>query len=129
MTTIAVAPRSLLRFALRLDAVVSALNGLAYVAVAPVLEDVLGLPAGPMRWVGAFLLLYGAAVWAVSTRPDPRAAGAVVVANLLWVFASGIAAVTGLGTPTAVGTAWIVLQAVVVAGFAALQIAGLRRQP
>ena len=49
---------------------------------------------------------------------------AVVSGNLLWVAASTTAAVTGWGTPTAVGTGWIVLQAAVVAAFAVWQGAG-----
>ena len=130
MTTTALAPRPLLPLALRLDAVVTGLNGAAYLAAAPLMEDLLGLPAGPMRVVGAFLLLFAVAVWAVGSRTpvDRRAAGAVVVLHELWVVSSLLTAVTGLGSPGAVGTTWIVLQAVVVAGFAALQTVGLRRQ-
>jgi hypothetical protein len=50
-----------------------------------------------------------------------------VAANVLWAVGSVVIAATGVGGPTAVGAAWTVLQAVVVAGFAALQVAGLRR--
>lgn len=46
---------------------------------------------------------------------------------MLWAVGSVVIAATGVGGPTAVGAAWTVLQAVVVAGFAALQVAGLRR--
>ena len=122
-------PEGLLRLALRLDAAVSALNGVAYVVVAAPLGDLLGLSAGLLRGLGVFLLLYAAAVWWVGARPavDTSAVRAVIAANLLWTAGSIGVAVTGLGSPTTVGTVWIVLQAVAVAGFAALQAAGLRR--
>jgi hypothetical protein len=38
-----------------------------------------------------------------------------------------VVAVFGVGSPTTAGTVWILLQAAVVAGFAALQTVGLRR--
>jgi hypothetical protein len=123
-------PDSLLRLALRLDAVVTGANGAAYLVAAPLLDDVLGLSAGLLRGIGVFLLVYGAAVWLVGTGPriSGAAVEAVVVANVLWAIGSVVAVVTGAGSPTTVGAVWLVLQAVVVAGFAALQLAGLRRR-
>ena len=122
-------PDSLLRLVLRLDAVVTGLNGAAYLAAAPLLDDVLGLSGGLLRGVGAFLLVYAFAVWLVGARPriSGAAVEAVVVANVVWAIGSVVAVVTGFGSPTALGAGWLVLQAVVVAGFAALQLAGLRR--
>jgi hypothetical protein len=128
MTTTTTAARSLLRLALRLDAVVSGLNGAAYLLLAGPLSDLLGLSAGVLRGVGVFLLVYGAAVWLVGDRPATPAVRAVITGNLLWTAGSIAVVVADLGTPTTVGAAWLVLQAVVVAGFAALQIAGLRRR-
>ncbi|HZB21312.1 MAG TPA: hypothetical protein VE463_15860 [Blastococcus sp.] len=121
---------SLLRLALRLDAVVTGLNGAAYLAAAPLLDDVLGLSGGLLRGIGAFLLVYAAAVWLVGAgvRISTAAVGAVVVANALWAIGSVAVVVTGAGSPTTVGAVWLVLQAVVVAAFAALQVAGLRRR-
>ncbi|WP_199583224.1 hypothetical protein [Blastococcus sp. TF02-09] len=49
-------------------------------------------------------------------------------ANLLWAVGSVVAAVVGIGSLTGLGAAWLVLQAAVVASFAVLQIAGLRRR-
>ena len=123
-------PDSLLRLALRLDAVVTGANGAAYLAAAPLLDDVLGLSGGLLRGVGVFLLVYGAAVWLVGAGPriSGAAVEAVVVANALWAIGSVVAVVTGFGSPTTVGAVWLVLQAGVVAGFAALQLAGLRRR-
>jgi nicotinamide mononucleotide (NMN) deamidase PncC len=62
-------------------------------------------------------------VWLVATRPaiSRRAVMAIAGANALWVIASLAFAITGVSSPTTVGTVWIVLQALVVGGFAFLQ--------
>jgi hypothetical protein len=127
----AIAPQRtpLLRLALKLDAVVTGANGAAYVIAADPLGDLLGLSPALLRGTGAFLLAFAAAVWLTATRPSiPRAAVyAIVVANAVWAIDSIVTAIAGWGTPEAAGTVWIVLQAIVVAGFAELQLAGLRR--
>jgi hypothetical protein len=125
-TTTAPAP-SLLRLALRADAVVSGLNGAAYLLLTGPLSDLLGLSAGVLRAVGIFLLVYAAAVWLVGGRPAAHAVRVVITGNLLWSAGSVAVVVADVGTPTTVGAVWLVLQALVVAGFAVLQIAGLRR--
>ena len=123
-------PDRLLRLALRLDAVVTGANGAAYLAAAPLLDDLLGLSPGLLRGVGAFLLVYAAAVWFVATRvrPSTPAVEAVVVLNALWAVGSVVVVLTDRFTPTTAGAVWLVLQALVVAAFAALQLAGLRRR-
>jgi hypothetical protein len=126
-TTTAPAPADLLRLALRLDAVVTGLNGAAYLLAASPLADLLGLPAGWLRGTGVFLLAYAAAVWLVGIRPTPTAVRTVVAANALWAAGSVLVVLAGLGSPTTVGAVWLVLQALVVAAFAVLQAAGLRR--
>lgn len=121
-----------LRLALKLDAVVTAVNGLAYLAAASVLSDLFDISAARLRGVGAFLLLFGILVWVVGTRPavSRGAVGLVVAVNVIWVVESLVAAATGmgLGDPSTVARVWIVLQAMVVGLFAALQLMGLRRQ-
>ena len=136
MTTTSTTPRRdaaagsdrLLRRALQLDAGVTGLNGAGYLAAAAVLDDVLGMPTAPLRALGAFLLVFAAAVGLLGTRTTIAngAVVGVVAANLLWVLASLTAAVGGWHEPTAAGTAWIVLQAAVVAAFALLQWRGRR---
>lgn len=121
-----------LRLALKLDAVVTGLNGVAYLAAAPMLSDLFDISAGILRGVGAFLLLFGVLVWVVGTRTtvSRAAAGLVVAVNAIWVVESLVVAGTGMGVgdPSTVARVWIVLQAVVVGAFAVLQIVGLRRQ-
>jgi hypothetical protein len=127
MTTNTLPALSLLRLALRADAVVSGLNGAAYLVIAGPLSDLLGLPAGVLRGLGVFLLVYAAAVWLVGERPVVPAVRAVITGNLVWTAGSLVVVATDLGSPTTIGAVWLVLQAVVVAGFAVLQLAGLRR--
>ena len=50
-------PARLLRLALLLDAAVTGANGVAYLAAAGPLGDLLGLPAGLLRGFGAVLLV------------------------------------------------------------------------
>ena len=130
MTTTAIRPRTLdlLRLTLRLDAVVTGANGAAYLAAAPWLTDLLGVPSGALRGLGAFLLAYAAGVWLVAARPRVSGVATEVVigANLLWAAASAVAVLTDRFPLTGVGTAWVLLQAAVVAGFAAAQLTALR---
>ena len=127
---LATLPReALVRLALKLDAVVTGANGVAYLALADVLDAPLGMPAGFLRGVGAFLLVFALAVWAAATRETvrPAAAAAVVAANLVWVVESVALVAFDWFTPATAGAVWTVLQAVVVGGFAALQLYALRR--
>ena len=50
----------------------------------------------------------------------------MIAVNALWVVDSLVMAAAGWGSPTAAGTAWIVAQALAVAGLAALQVASRR---
>lgn len=112
-----------LRTALKLDAIVTGANGAAYLVAAGPLEDVLGLSPVLLRSVGAFLLLFAGAVWMVAARPQvsPSAALAVISVNVLWAADSIAFLAAGLSDPTTAGAVWIVMQALVVAGFAGLQ--------
>ena len=112
-----------LRTALKLDALVTGANGAAYLVAAGPLEDLLGLSPALLRPTGAFLLLFSAAVWTVASRPQvsPSAALVVIALNVLWAADSIAFLATGVADPTTAGAVWIVMQAVVVAGFAALQ--------
>ncbi|MFB7879049.1 hypothetical protein ACFC06_27710 [Nocardia sp. NPDC056064] len=124
-----VAGENLLPFSLRLDAVVTTANGLAYLALAQPLETLLGLDAGLGRAIGVFLTVYGLAVAVIGTRtPVNRpATAAVALGNSAWVVASLAALLSGALSPTTVGAVWTVMQSVTVGAFAALQYLGLRR--
>jgi len=120
---------ALARIALKLDAVVTGSNGVAYLAAASLLDGPLGMPAGFLRGVGAFLIAFAACVAYVATRPtlDRRAVAAVVALNVLWVIDSLALVAFGWYDATTGGSVWAALQAIVVAGFAALQAQALRR--
>ena len=115
--------------ALRLDAVVTAANGAAYLVAAGPLSELLGLSAPLLRIAGAGLLAFAAVVWLVASaermaRPAPAT---IIALNAVWAIGSVAAVLADLGTPTTVGAAWMIAQALVVAGFAELQLTGLRR--
>lgn len=129
MTLPTTRPRPLLRAALKLDAVVTGANGAAYLAAAGPIGELLGLSETLLRATGAFLLAYAAVVWIVGSRPDiPRGpVYAIVAANAIWAIDSVVMAVAGWGDPATAGTVRILMQTVVVAAFAELQLTGLRQ--
>jgi hypothetical protein len=122
ITTITRRP-TLLRDVMRFDAVVTGANGIAYLALAEPLAELLGLSSPLLRGVGAFLVVFAAFVALAGTR----APMAVIAANVAWASGSIVAAIAGWGTPETVGTIWIVLQAITVGAFAELGIAGVSR--
>jgi transcriptional regulator with XRE-family HTH domain len=77
---------SLLRVALVADAAVTGVNGLAYLVAAGPLADLLGLEAGRLRGIGAFLLAFAAVVAfaARTAHPARPLVLAIVAANALW---------------------------------------------
>ncbi len=128
LSTLLTPGEPLLLLSLRLDAVVTTVNGVAYLALAPLLERLLGLDSRAGLAIGAFLAAYGLAVAVVGRRSPVSRTGAAAVAigNATWVVASLIAVVTGVLGLTVAGAVWGVLQAVTVGAFAALQYRGLR---
>jgi hypothetical protein len=127
--TITTPDAGLLRFALRLDASVSAANGVAYLALFWLLDDWLGVPAALLVGVGAFFLAFAAFVAHLATQAADRrgAVAAVIAGNVLWALDSALLLAADWFSPTTAGQVVIALQAAGVAGLAALQYAGLRR--
>lgn len=128
MTTTTRSPSSILnvRNVVLADAGVSGLNGAAYLAGAMVLNSILGPSATFLAIIGAVLLAWGAALAWVGTRSPlvGLQVREVAIGNLAWV--AGSVLVLALMDLTAIGAVWCVLQAVVVAGFAALQLRAVR---
>jgi hypothetical protein len=122
---------SLTRAALGLDAAVTGVNGIAYLAGASLLDGALGMPAGFLRGVGAFLIVFAACVAYAATREQVNrtAVYAIIALNALWVVDSIALVALGWYDPTTGGSVWTILQAGVVAGFAALQAYAIRRTP
>ncbi|MGW5637782.1 hypothetical protein [Streptomyces sp. NPDC003832] len=120
-------PRTALRRFLVLDAAVTGANALAYLAVSGPLGRLLGVDRGLLLALGVFLAAYAGAVGLLAARARPAALGVriVIEANFAWAGLSLLALAVWL-TPTAAGAVWTVLQALTVAGFAALQHIALK---
>ena len=122
-------PTPFLRFALLGDAVASGATGLLLAAGAGALASLLGLPEGLLRVAGLALLPYAAFVAWIGARKDgvPRnAVRAVVAINLLWALDSALLLALGPVSPNGFGIAFVLAQALVVLGFAAMQWTALR---
>jgi hypothetical protein len=118
-----------LRRALWLDAIPSAGMGLALAVTADLASGMLGLPASLLRTAGLSLMPFALLVAALAVRPQPRPALvlAIIAYNVMWALDSVVLLVAGLVTPTALGMAFVLAQAAIVAGFAGLQWTGLRK--
>jgi len=118
-----------LRYALLADAVASGATGLLLIAGADLLTGLLGLPVALMREAGLLLVPYVALVAFVGTREaiSRPAVQAIIALNVLWVVGSMGLLMGGWVAPTALGTAFVIAQAVAVGVFAELQFIGLRR--
>lgn len=120
---------SLLIKVLLIDAGLSGATGLAMFTAAGPLAELLGLPAGLLRWAGLALVPFAAfLLWLARQNPIPRGATlAVVAANLLWTLASVALLLSGRVAPSLFGTVFTLGQAVAVAVLAEFQYLGLRR--
>ncbi|OQD53556.1 hypothetical protein BM536_024875 [Streptomyces phaeoluteigriseus] len=120
-------PHSALRRFLALDALVTGANGVAYLAASGPLGRLLGVDSALLLPLGLVLTVYAVAVGLLASRARPAAlpVKAVVEGNLAWSALSLVALALWL-SPTATGAVWTVLQAVTVAGFAALQHLALK---
>lgn len=120
---------NLLRHVLVADAIATGATALLLIAGAGLLAGMLGLPADLLRYAGFVLVPFVAFVAYAATRA-PISRGAVwtiVIVNAAWVVASIVLLVSGYVAPTALGYAFVLAQALIVALFAELQALGLRR--
>lgn len=104
------------------DAALTGLNGLGYLALAGVLDDLFGVSAGLLITLGILLLVVGVEVSLLATRrpiPGPwvRVLG---LFNLAWVAASVVFAI--VADLTTAGLVWTLLQAAIVLAFAVRQL-------
>ena len=127
MTTLVAERTTFLRTVLKLDAAVSGLNGVAYLVASGPLADLFGTSPTLLFALGAFLVLWTAALLIIATRPRisrPAVLG-VVAGNAVWVVDSVVLA--AVGALSTVGVVWALLQAAVVAAFVVAAVLGLRR--
>jgi len=120
---------ALLRLALLADAAASAATGLLLALGGGWLRDLLGLPEPLMHYAGLSLLPFAALVGFAATRREPLrpVIWAIVVYNALWAIDSLVLLGAGMVSPTWLGTAFVIVQALAVGGLAALQCTGLKQ--
>jgi hypothetical protein len=117
----------LLRSTLVINAISTALCGLALLLAPAPLAELLGVsPPAILAGVGAGLVLYAAGlVWTARRQPIPGAAAwAAIVLDLGWVL--GSVAVVELGILSSIGAGLVALVAALVLVFAVLQLVGVR---
>lgn len=119
---------SLLRFAMRVDATLTGLCGLAAALFADLLAQLTGLGSNLHFALGAVFVFYGLTVYGLTGLADLRSAGVgVVVANIV-VTLLAFGSVEALPM-TAAGVGMAVALGLVTAALAWLQYRGLRRLP
>lgn len=119
----------LLRHVLLADAAMSGTTAVLLMAAASPLAPLLGLPADFLFEVGLMLVPFAASVFLVARgKPVSRPfAAAIAAVNALWVAGSIVFLLVDWLEPSALGVAFVLVQALVVALFAELQYTGLRR--
>jgi hypothetical protein len=119
---------SLLRFAMRADATLTGLAGLAVAAAADPISSLTGLTSAEEYGLGAAFVFYGLVVFSLTGLPNLRRVGiGVVVANIISTVAA-VAVVAADSLPlTAAGIAATLASGVYTAFFALLQYLGVRR--
>lgn len=112
-----------------IDAAVTGVNGLAYVAVSNGLESILGVPAPVLRTIGWGLMLFALVVaWHARSSPSrPNIGRLIIGTNSLWVVASILVASMGALDLSTIGRVWVLLQGFVVAGLTVAQFATSQR--
>ena len=119
---------SLLRFAMRADATLTGLAGIAGVPLAGWLAEVSGTTRAFEYSMAAFFIVYGAVVLVLAQLPQLRVPGiAVIAANLLYTVAAVVFVLTDSMPLTTTGVVLTLASGVYTLVFAELQYQGLRR--
>lgn len=120
-------PATFLRRVLFADAIASFGSAALLIAAPAALAELTGLSQALLLEAGVVLVPFVLLVLAVATRRDLSRLGvkAIIAINVLWVI--GSVAVLAAISPTALGYAFVIVQAVAVGVFAELQVVGLKR--
>lgn len=121
---------SFLRYVLIADAIASGATGALMILGAGFLSGLLTIPAGLIFESGLILVPYVLLVAIIASRPviPMRPVRFIIACNALWTLGSLILLLGGVITPNALGHAFVILQAVVVALFGVAQYMALVRK-
>lgn len=113
-----------IRQVLLTDIAITGATALLMLLGAPVLDDLLDVPAALLAGAGAVLIPYvGYLFWLANRDAAPRAGiGVAIAANLAWAIGCVALLVAGWVDPNGLGVAFILLNAVVVIVFAELLV-------
>jgi hypothetical protein len=118
----------LLRYAMRLDAVLVGIVGIPFIAAAGWLSALTGVPEAVEFGLGVFFLVYGVVVYWLAGRDRVRPGGiATITANALFTVGFVAAAVAGIWPLTGWGVSLLLGGALYTAAIGSVQYAGLRR--
>jgi hypothetical protein len=119
---------SLLRFALRTDAILSGLAGIAAIPLAGWLAETSGTTKAFEYSMGAFFIAFAVGVLWLAARPFVRRAGMMVaIGNLLFTVASVVLVLADVFPLTTTGVVLTLGTGVYTAAIAELQYQGVRR--
>jgi hypothetical protein len=122
-------PTRFLRTVLAADAIACGVMGALLLIGAQSLATLFGLPVPLLVGVGIVLLPLAAWVGWLSTQAQPsrRAVWLLIAGNGVWVVDSFLLLVLDWVQPTALGTMFVIVQAVATAVFAELEYIALKR--
>jgi hypothetical protein len=119
---------ALLRLAMRADAIIVGLTGIALLAAAAPLSSFTGIPKTVQYGVGIFSVAYGIVVFTLAAVKRVRPAGiGTAIANVLCTVLAIVVVVADLLPLTTAGVVLVIATGVYTAVFAELQYAGVRR--
>lgn len=119
---------SLLRFALRLDAIASGVIGVAGLALAPRIAEWSGTTAAFEYSLSAFFVVYGVAVFALSRMRTVRTWGVLIaIGNVVFTTAAVALVLADVMPLTTTGVVLTLASGVFTLAMADLQYLGLRR--
>jgi hypothetical protein len=119
---------SLLRFAMRADAVLTGLAGIAGIPLAGWLAEISGTTKAFEYSMSAFFIGYGVVVLALAQLSSVRKPGiAVIIANVLYTVGAVVLVLVGWMPLTTLGVVLTLATGVYTLVFAELQYQGVRR--
>jgi hypothetical protein len=121
-------PDAFLRLAMRADAIIVGVSGVALLAAAGWASEVTGLPLAVERGIGIFSVAYGIVVIALAALDQVRPGGlGAVIANLVCTVIAVAVVLTGVYPLTGLGVAAVLVTGLYTLVMAELQYVGLRR--